>query len=106
MMKSSEKFPLLGFPNETNYEPSGNVVYWCRPVPHARIVVWSYESGEHKYGVNIYHHPQMYEDMLTSSKDRFRKDQEPLKLNDVFEVQLAIFHLIQTLLTEVTENVE
>jgi len=99
----SEKFPLLGFPNERNTGLGDNVIYMCLPLSNARVCVWKFENED--YGVNIYRHPQMDEDLLTSVHDRFDPNQSPIRARDVFEAQLAIFHLIQTHLPhEVTDH--
>jgi hypothetical protein len=91
----SDKFPLLGFPAETN-ERCGTVVYQCFFI-NARIALWRREhgmEGESKYQLNLYKNT-FYQNELTHPTNRYRPLQLPIKVNDAMEAQLAINFLIQ-----------
>jgi hypothetical protein len=93
--------PLFGFPGERLLSED-TLVYRCSPSPAARVYVWSVDGG--RYGVNMYRHPGT-EGIPTHYDNRVNREQDPIVCADPFEVQLAIFHLIQTHLpTEVTTN--
>ena len=95
VMDAMSGFPLLGFPNENNRR-AGEVVYqafWWG----VRIAVWARHKGltqQGKYGVNLYlaHYTN---DTVTHVQDRYSVNQGPILVDDAFEAQLAINHLIQ-----------
>ncbi|MFL5655946.1 MAG: hypothetical protein ACJ8CB_17435 [Ktedonobacteraceae bacterium] len=101
-MDSNERFPLLGFPHEEAFNDAGLIVYRCL-VGDARIVVWLHNpikealhlllKGQ-QYGVNIYRNYTPSE-TDTDRRARYNHDQSPIIVEDPFEVQLAIFFLIE-----------
>jgi hypothetical protein len=84
------ELPLFGFPAEDNTRRSRCVVYSCSPTPYTRIVVWEISDG---WNVGLYRYPADVE--VVGLRNRFHPDQEPIRCTDAFEVQLAIFHLIE-----------
>jgi hypothetical protein len=92
------RFPLLGFPNESN-EPEGVIVYRCRFGSEARIALWvrppaQRPQGYKKYGLNLYI-MQTTDGMSTHATNRYSPNQQPIDVDDAFEAQLAINYLIQ-----------
>jgi hypothetical protein len=86
------ELPLFGFPAEDRTRQEGTIVYSCSPTSYARIFVWEQSDG---WGVGLYQHPTPDGGSLTSPQNRFHHRQEPIICADAFEVQLAIFHLIE-----------
>jgi hypothetical protein len=107
MNTGSNRFALLGFPNETN-EPRSNVVYQCF-VHNARIALWERRALK-GYALNLYRaipDSRMLNDTLTDVRDRYHVSQGPIEVADAFEAQLAINYLIQTYLPrEVTGDID
>jgi hypothetical protein len=85
------ELPLFGFPAEDRTRRSGRIAYSCSPTAYTRISVWETDGG---WYVGLYRHPPGDLD-LTAQRNRFHPDQEPIRCADAFEVQLAIFHLIE-----------
>jgi hypothetical protein len=94
-----ERFPLLGFPNETNI-PAGEIVYQCWFGTTARVAIWQWQQHrtmreKGRYGVNLYVN-HATDKLCTHVQDRYSYKQKPIAVNDAFEAQLAINYLIQT----------
>jgi hypothetical protein len=85
------ELPLFGFPAEDRTRRGACIAYSCSPTAYARIFVWETEGG---WYVNLYRQPSLDLD-LTAHRNRFHRNQEPIRCADAFEVQLAIFHLIE-----------
>jgi len=104
-----KRFPLLGFPGETN-KPDGNILYQCH-LPTARIALWTIRpislSNPDRYELNLYKplRDDMHkDDSLTEPCDRVAPDQPPIYVRSALEAQLAIFYLLQTYLPTETIN--
>jgi len=97
------KFPLLGFPKESN-KPDGDIVYKCW-FEGARVFIWKDKNDPVTYGLNLYK-PRFTDESQTHVMDRICKEQGPIHVADAFEAQLAIFYLIQKYLpTGVTDDI-
>jgi len=100
------RFPLLGFPSETN-KPDGVIVYQCT-FPTARIALWKYGNGNSVvYGLNLYKplpDDAHRDDTLTDQRDRYYEGQGPITIYSALEAQLMIYHLIQKYLP--TEDID
>lgn len=87
----SDRFPLLGFPNESNEPKYSTVVYQCF-FDNARIAIWADAPGK-RYGINLYKlGPKEH---ITDARDRFDMYQKPIYVSDPLEAQMTIFFLLQ-----------
>ena len=101
-MEYKRRFPLMGFPKETN-KRDGDIIYQCW-FEGGRIALWQ-EPPTKNYALNIYR-LRFTDESQSHVQDRLCSTQPPIRVNDAFEAQLAIFYLVQTYLpTEVTHDV-
>ena len=94
------KFPLLGFPRESN-KGWGGVIYQCW-FSNARIALWTHNQTN--FALNIYH-ARFTDDVMTHKEDRFEPTQDAIVVRDAFEAMAMIIYLVQKYLpTEVTND--
>jgi hypothetical protein len=99
----SNRFPLLGFPGETNVR-DGDILYRCYFEGKARVALWKHKH-DRTYALNLYH-ARFTDESLTHVRDRISLRQGPIYVDDAFEAQLAIFYLVQKYLpTGVTDDI-
>jgi hypothetical protein len=98
--------PLLGFPNEEIVQGDAYKFYACRPIPERPEVIAAAWAPSDKFEVCLFRGIAwlpINQQRLTIGSNSIS---DRLFASDALEAQLLIFHLIQTLPTEVTQNVE